>query len=59
MRGEDYGTFLEDRSVTFDKYLAEMPPEFQATGTQNAPYRIIEPGARPIDWLAGAVTAQA
>lgn len=43
-RGEDYGTFLEDRSVTFAKYLAEVPAEFQSTGTQNAPYRIVEPG---------------
>jgi Beta-1,3-glucanase len=44
-RGEDYGTFLEDRSVTFQKYLAEVPAEFSATATQNAPYRIVEPGA--------------
>lgn len=44
-RGEDYGTFLEDRSVTFQKYLADVPTEFQATGTQFAPYRIVEPGA--------------
>ncbi|TDV37981.1 beta-1,3-glucanase [Paraburkholderia caballeronis] len=44
VRGEDYGTFLEDRSVTFAKYLATVPAEFQTTGTQNAPYRIVEPG---------------
>jgi hypothetical protein len=45
VRGEDYGTFLEDRSITFQKYLAEVPAEFQSTGTQFAPYRIVEPGA--------------
>jgi hypothetical protein len=44
-RGEDYGTFLEDRAVTFQKFLAEAPTEFNASGTQAAPYRIIEPGA--------------
>jgi beta-glucanase (GH16 family) len=45
VRGEDYGTFLEDRSITFQKYLAEVPAEFAATATKNAPYRILEPGA--------------
>jgi Beta-1,3-glucanase len=44
-RGEDYGTFLEDRAITFQKYLSEVPAEFNATGTQFAPYRIVEPGA--------------
>jgi hypothetical protein len=43
-RGEDYGTFLEDRAITFAKYLAEVPAEFLQT-TQYAPYRITEPGA--------------
>jgi hypothetical protein len=45
VRGEDYGTFLEDRSITFQKYLAEVPAEYQSTGTQFAPYRIVEPGS--------------
>jgi hypothetical protein len=44
-RGEDYGTFLEDRSITFLKYLAEVPAVFASTETQNAPYRIVNPGA--------------
>lgn len=43
-RGEDYGTFLEDRAITFAKYLQEVPVEFVGT-TQYAPYRITEPGA--------------
>jgi hypothetical protein len=44
VRGEDYGTFLEDRAITFQKYLAEVPAEFAVTATKNAPYRIVEPG---------------
>jgi beta-glucanase (GH16 family) len=43
--GEDYGTFLEDRDITFKKYLAEVPAEFAPTATLRAPYRILEPGA--------------
>ncbi|GGP27912.1 beta-1,3-glucanase family protein [Silvimonas amylolytica] len=43
-RGEDYGTFLEDRSVTFQKYLGEVSSTFASTATQYAPYRIVEPG---------------
>jgi hypothetical protein len=43
-RGEDYGTFLEDRSITFLKYQAETPSQFSGT-LQYAPYRITEPGA--------------
>jgi hypothetical protein len=43
-RGEDYGTFLEDRAITFLKYQAETPVEFAGT-LQYAPYRITEPGA--------------
>jgi hypothetical protein len=43
-RGEDYGTFLEDRAITFLKYQAETPTAFSGT-LQYAPYRITEPGA--------------
>lgn len=42
-RGEDYGTFLEDREITFAKYAAETPAAFSGT-LQHAPYRITEPG---------------
>ncbi|HEY3595927.1 MAG TPA: beta-1,3-glucanase family protein [Paraburkholderia sp.] len=55
-RGEDYGTFLEDRSITFAKYLAEVPAEFQSTATQNAPYRIVEPGGTT-NFSAGGANA--
>ena len=44
-RGEDYGTFLEDRAITFAKYRAEVPAAFQDTADKQGPYRILEPGA--------------
>ena len=43
-RGEDYGTFLEDRAITFLKYQAETPAQFSGT-LQHQPYRIVDPGA--------------
>jgi Beta-1,3-glucanase len=43
--GEDYGTFLEDRAVTFKKFMDEVPAEFQHLAQIQAPYRIVEPGA--------------
>jgi hypothetical protein len=54
VRGEDYGTFLEERSITFQKYLASVPAEFQSTATQFAPYRIVEPGTAANFQAAGA-----
>ncbi len=44
--GEDYATFAEDRAVTFQKFIDEVPAEFQALAqAPYAPYRIVEPGA--------------
>jgi hypothetical protein len=44
--GEDYETFLEDRTVTFQKFLTEVPAEFQPLAQPPfAPYRIVQPGA--------------
>jgi hypothetical protein len=44
--GEDYATFIEDRAVTFQKFLNEVPAEFQHLAQPPfAPYRIVEPGA--------------
>jgi hypothetical protein len=44
--GEDGATFLEARSATFAKFLAEVPTEFQHLAQPPfAPYRIVEPGA--------------
>ena len=57
VRGEDYGTFLEDRSITFQKYVAEVPTPYQSTGTQLAPYRIVEPGTATNFQAGGADAA--
>lgn len=44
--GEDYATFAEDRSVTFQKFLDSVPDEFKPLAQPpHAPYRIVEPGA--------------
>jgi hypothetical protein len=44
--GEDYETFLEDRTVTFQKFIAEVPVEFQPLAQPPfAPYRIVQPGS--------------
>jgi hypothetical protein len=44
--GENYATFLEDRTATFQSFIAEVPPAFQALARPPyAPYRIVEPGA--------------
>jgi len=44
--GEDYETFLEDRAVTFQKFIDSVPAEFKALAqAPHAPYRIVEPGA--------------
>jgi len=55
-RGEDYGTFLEDRDVTFRKYAADAPMPYGATATQQAPYRILEPGATA-NFMAGGANS--
>jgi len=51
--GENEETFMEDRSVTFQRYLTAAaynlsgvaPYDFRADATADGPYRIIEPGA--------------
>jgi hypothetical protein len=42
--GENLNTFLEDRAVTFQRYVDAMPAEFKSCGQLLAPYRIVEPG---------------
>jgi hypothetical protein len=42
--GENLATFTEDRTATFNRFVAAMPAEFKACGTVLAPYRILEPG---------------
>jgi trimeric autotransporter adhesin len=44
--GENQETFAEDRATTFERYLNEVTPAFQAEAQAPfAPYRIVEPGA--------------
>lgn len=42
--GEDYPTFQEDRSATFQKFIDETPAEFHPLATDQAPYYIPSPG---------------
>jgi hypothetical protein len=43
--GEDYSTFQEDRSVTFQRFINEVPAEFKPLAQVQAPYRIPAPGS--------------
>jgi uncharacterized protein YceK len=45
--GEDRQTFSEDRSVTFGKFINEVPAEFKVLAQSQSPYRIIAPGSDP------------
>jgi hypothetical protein len=48
--GENYATFLEDRDVTFRRFVDEAPAEFkQLAQPPFAPYRIVQPGAGGFD----------
>jgi len=54
--GEDQATFAEDRSVTFQKFIDAVPPEFDVLAQTQAPYRIIAPGSDP-SFRPGGVNA--
>jgi hypothetical protein len=43
--GEDAATFAEDRATTFARFIAAVPVPFKALAMQQAPYRIVNPGA--------------
>jgi hypothetical protein len=48
--GEDYQTFADDRTVTFQQFLDAVPAEFKPLAeAPNAPYRIVQPGAAGFD----------
>ncbi len=54
--GEDYATFMEDRAVTFQKFIDAVPDEFKPLAQPPfAPYRIVEPGRGGFD--AGGANA--
>jgi uncharacterized protein YndB with AHSA1/START domain len=42
--GEDLATFTEDRAVTFQRFIDEVPTEFKHLAQVQAPYRIPAPG---------------
>jgi hypothetical protein len=46
-RGEDYHVFYQPRQSIFDEFTNEVPYQFTACGTLQAPYRIPNPGATP------------
>jgi hypothetical protein len=54
--GEDLATFQEDRSVTFQRFIDEVPAEFTVLAQSQAPYRIPAPGSDP-SFRAGGVNA--
>jgi hypothetical protein len=54
--GEDQATFAEDRSVTFQKFINEVPAQFDVLAQTTAPFRIIAPGSDP-SFRTGGVNA--
>jgi hypothetical protein len=52
--GEDQATFAEDRAVTFQKFINEVPAQFDVLAQTTAPYRIIAPGSDPSFRAGGA-----
>ncbi len=52
--GEDQATFAEDRSVTYQKFVNEVPAQFDVLA--DNPYRIVSPGNHP-SFRSGGVNA--
>jgi F5/8 type C domain/Beta-1,3-glucanase len=52
--GENYNTFLESRSATFQRFSDSVPTEFKELATDQAPYRIPSPGNDPAFRAGGA-----
>jgi hypothetical protein len=52
--GEDLATFQEDRSVTFQRFIDEVPAEFKHLAQVQAPFRIPAPGGDPAFRPGGA-----
>ncbi|HEY2672532.1 MAG TPA: discoidin domain-containing protein [Rugosimonospora sp.] len=45
--GEDYNTFSESRTATFQRFMNSVPTEFKPLAQDQAPYRIPAPGSDP------------
>jgi hypothetical protein len=54
--GEDRATFAEDRAVTFQKFINEVPAEFDVLAQDPGQARIIAPGSHA-NFRAGGVNA--
>ncbi|HEU5158994.1 MAG TPA: beta-1,3-glucanase family protein [Streptosporangiaceae bacterium] len=52
--GEDQATFAEDRSATFQRFVNEVPAEFDQLAQVEAPFRIPAPGNSPAFQPGGA-----
>ncbi|GIH07968.1 hypothetical protein Rhe02_60350 [Rhizocola hellebori] len=54
--GEDQATFAEDRAVTFQRFIDEVPAQFRVLAQNYTPFRIVAPGSDP-SFRAGGVNA--
>jgi hypothetical protein len=52
--GENYATFQESRTATFQRFENSVPTEFKELATDNAPYGIPSPGNDPAFQTGGA-----
>jgi hypothetical protein len=52
--GENYATFTESRSATFQRFEDSVPTEFKELATDQAPYGIPSPGNDPAFQTGGA-----
>jgi hypothetical protein len=52
--GENYATFQEGRTATFQRFENSVPAEFKELATDNAPYGIPSPGNDPAFQAGGA-----
>jgi hypothetical protein len=52
--GENYATFQESRTATFQRFQNAVPTQFKELATDNAPYGIPSPGNDPAFQAGGA-----
>jgi hypothetical protein len=52
--GENYATFQESRTATFQRFQNSVPTEFKELATDQAPYGIPSPGGDPAFQAGGA-----
>jgi F5/8 type C domain/Beta-1,3-glucanase len=52
--GENYATFQESRTATFQRFQNSVPTQFKELATDNAPYGIPSPGNDPAFQAGGA-----